>query len=229
MIRRAITMTIGTEIESLAPARQRGWTFASADRVYVISIVGRRVEWQTSLDDVTTACAERLRTVVAGWSSILPKHELVLFAATSSEMSPNVVARRRGLWGSPGLDWLANVRHSENLEMSVDSGIRFAGLAEVPDELLTRALNYARTSNNAVLFYSDSITPSKSDVRSTFERAFPSPDASIDWNALIASVVSTRDAVIKVFGGFDDREVAIDVFVDMPVARLLARNETRER
>jgi len=214
-------MTIDVKTELFGSARDEGVAYVESADVGFVSIVGERHEWETSLTEVTAACVERAQSFVAKWSSSLQDHRLVVFAATPAQYTPNVIARRGGIWGCEDIKWLsADARHSPSIEFHDASGTRFIGLAEVSVEQLAAAADYVRTVHSAMLFFTSRIQLTEEHALALCERAFPSGQSSVNWASVVNLLPGTNDILLKVYGDFDDREIAVYILVD---SELLAR------
>jgi len=207
-------MTIKVKTGFFASARDHGVVYAESAAVGLVSIVGERHESQTSLTEVTAACVRRLAELVARWSATLQNHRFVLFTATPPQPTPNVVARRYGIWGWEEIRWLnAEARRSECVEFHDATGTRFVGLAEVPAAQLVAAADYVRTVGSAILFLSSRLELTDEQALALCARAFPSRQSSVHWPSIVQLLPGTNDILLKVHGGFDDREAAVYAFM----------------
>jgi hypothetical protein len=51
------------------------------------------------------------------------------------------------------------------------------------------------------------------EVQKVFSLAFPKGEASVSWASAVTSVADRNQILLRASGGFDDREVAIDVLM----------------
>ena len=70
-----------------------------------------------------------------------------------------------------------------------------------------------RTNESIFLLVSTSGDFDTERVRGTFRSVFPADSTRIDWGGVVDPIDSETTACIRVSGRFDDRDVAIDVFV----------------
>lgn len=207
-------MTIKVNIAVARSARDLGFRYVRSADIAVVSVVGERDSPETSLTDVLQACMSQLRPRLHRWLLTLPAHKVFLFAATPFWDNPNVVARRRGIWGLESFRWLPrDATRSSVVEVKNEDGIRFAGIAQIPEVALADAADFVRTNDSAVLFCSSHITMSESDVRSMFALAFPKGQLGADWAVLADGAAAQQDILLRVSGGFDDREAAVDALM----------------
>jgi hypothetical protein len=207
----------------LESALAGGYQFVSSPDVSALSVGCERDPMGTSFDSALGACVEEVRRRVRSWKVLLPAHRLLLLAATPFWANAGAVQRRRGIWGSDEMKWLASGgSRSKDVEIRRDDGIRFAGLAEIADDSLLEAAQYVRVNESGVLFFSRGIGTSDIDVQETFALAFPKGGVGADWRSLTSHFATSDDAGIRVVGGFDDREVSVDVFMSSRMRKLVA-------
>jgi hypothetical protein len=207
-------MTIDVRMETATSAKVDGYRFVSSERVAVISLIGTRDGLGTPLRDVLRACVERFGVVLANCLRRRPSDRVLLFAATLPSYDHNVVSRRRGLWGlSPYQSLPATAARSESVEIVDELGTRFAGLADVGGALF-EAVDLVRTTSDAFVMVSPMAGLSEQRVRSTAAAVFPDGRSGMDWVRVVDLLATGADVIIRATGGFDDREVSLDAFLD---------------
>jgi hypothetical protein len=207
-------MTISVTVGAVRSAQEHGFVYVRSPSVAVMSIVGQRDAPGTPLTAVLRACVDRLGPIVDRWLEALPQHRLMIFASTPFASIPNVIARQRGVWGLEELGWLPEGSPRSTLaEVRSDDGVRFAGIAEVTTKTLYAAADFVRGHSSSVLFLSARGGMTEEQVRLVFNVAFPSGESGVSWPSLADCASASQDVYIRVFGGFDDREVAVDALM----------------
>jgi hypothetical protein len=172
------TMTISVKIELSAPATAGGFRNVDSSDVSVISIVGERDDSSIPLSAVLRACTTQFKPFLADWLRALPQHRIILFCATPFWDHHNVVSKRRGVWGSEGLDrFPAEARRSPSVEINGDGGARFAGLLEIGTNMFFDAAEFARIHDSSLLLVLPSPELNEQLVHLIFTQAFPRGDS----------------------------------------------------
>ena len=216
-------MTTDTKVETAVSAKARGYRYVRSDSVAVVSVSGERNAPSTSLRTVLQACFARFEVFLHGWLRALPEDRVLLFAATPLSAQHNVISRRRGIWGTDGLNWLpASVSRSPSVEIRGEEGVtRFAGLAEIAQANFFEAADFARMRDDSFLLVSPRQELTENRVRSMVAKVFPRGESAVDWTGVVAQVEEGEDICIRASGAFDDREASIDAFLSDNLLRRL--------
>lgn len=214
-------MTIGTKVDIADSASGAGFRYVHDSTVALLSVTGKRDAPSTASKSVLQACATRAAPLLLAILSTPSGGTLTLFAATPFWDHHNVLSRRRGIWGRDELSWLtADARRSADVEITRDSGSRFAGLVEIEASSLFEAADFVRTHESSFLFMSKRDDLSDERVRALFAEVFPSSESTVDWGCVVDQIGKDAAACIRVSGSFDDPDVSLDVFMS---ADLLAK------
>jgi len=206
-------MTIKTRVERAASAKAHGFRYVKADDVAIVSVVGERPNPTVSLTTVLHACVRRLTPLLASIDR-LDVRRLLLFVATPFWDQPNALARRAEIWAREDLHWLpADAPRSPTVHIHRSDGSRIAGLARIPESALMNVAEFVRKNRAAVVWLSANTDLDETRVRALFERAFPQGESQVDWASVTDAIAGGEDIVLRISGGFDDREVAIDAFM----------------
>jgi len=154
----------------------------------------------------------------------MPDAKLFLFIATPFWEQHNAISRRRGIWGSAGLNWLPeHLPRSASIELSGEGGARFAGLTEVPATDIFEAADFVRTHTSNFLFVSHHRELTEERVRAIAKKVFPNGESTVNWGSAVEQVEEGEDICVRVSGGFDDREASIDAFLAIDLLQKLGQ------
>lgn len=211
----ASNLWVENEILLLDASRAAASGHASLQSVAGVSLLARRSGSEPDLASLIHACGQRLQPTMSG----LP---VWIFVAHGPWQPDNRITRHRGLWRSHAMRarWeRPETVKSEAVAIAGAAGVRFAGVAAVDNTWLLEALELVRVDPACFLFVShrkDLVLPEQ--VKRLFDVVFTGGPADsqthIDWQALITAVCPLGDIVIRVSGGFDDPEGAIDLIGD---------------
>ena len=207
-------MTISVRIERALAAQADGFRYVHSGKVAVVSTVGRRDDLNISLRAVIEACVEHFDALLRGWLRVLSRHRLMVFVATNCSNQRNTLSRRRGIWGSEGLDWLPQgAPRSPSVELSGELGTRFAGVAELELSDLFEAADFVRTNSGGFLFVSSMGDLTEERVRAVAAKVFPKGDLALDWAGVMDGLEDSDEIRVRASGSFDDREASLDAFL----------------
>ncbi len=91
----------------------------------------------------------------------------------------------------------------------------------MPAAEVAAAADYVRTTGDSILFFSNSLPLTKEHALALCAQVFPSCESSVDWAAALGLLPETDDILLKVHGGFDDREVSVYGFMDSNLIKRL--------
>jgi hypothetical protein len=206
-------MTTSTRIEAARSAKASGFLFVESSGVAVVSTICERRDPTVPHLSMLHACVRRFQPLLTPWLSALPQHRVLLFAATPFWDQHNVISLRRALWGTQDLGWLPPAApRSASVKVQGDDGLCFAGLARIPDEAFADAADFVRTHGASLLLVSPLDDLGEDRVREMFARFLSKKGPSVEW-AAVDYTEHCQDIVLRVTGGFDDREISIDAFM----------------
>jgi hypothetical protein len=213
-------MTISTKIEVATSAKANGFRYVRSEDIAVISVLAERDAPGTPLKTVLQKCVVRFEAFFVRWLGVLSHDRVFLFAATAPWDQHNAVSRRRGIWGTEHLGWLpTDAPRSPSVEIISEGGARFAGIVEIRNEDLFEAADFVRTNGGSFLFVSPRAGVEEERVRAMANKVFPKGEAVVEWGNAIELLGEGEDICIRVGGGFDDRQVSIDVFLSAELLR----------
>lgn len=215
-------MTTNLAIERSLSAKDAGFRFAPLSEVAVISITNRRDDMEVSFRSLLKDCLREFERVRGSWNPVLLRHAVYLFAATTPSFEHNAISRKRGLWGTAELSWLSRGQlMSSSLEMPTDDGLRFCGLARIGSQPTLDSAEYCRTHRNAFLFLSSCENVADDRVRTIASSVLRPDSSSIDWTGLLERFADGDEMAFRIHGGFDDRELSLDIFMPVQLMRRL--------
>jgi len=146
---------------------------------------------------------------------ILPPN-IWLFIAHDTWQPESAIILHNKLWKSLPVDLhLHQFEQQTEILVKSTAGIRFAGVVKVTSSSLRPAVRVLGKFRAAALILSsrpDVALPEL--VRTMYDAAFPNPaQTSIDWPVLAAIVCPTGDVVVRQSGSFDERLLALDLFM----------------
>lgn len=230
MILQATTMTIETTVKIAPSAKADGFRYVRSEHVAVLSVSGVRSDPATPLRAVLQACFARFEMLLRALLHLLPHARLLLFTGTPFSAQHNALSRRRGLWAMSHLHWLSpGAARSPSVEVVGEHQmVRFAGLAEIVEHQEFDALEFARTNAGSFLTVTTSSDLTEERVRSLVAEVFLDGASEVNWMSAVAQVEGGEGyCVIRVSGGFDDREASIDAFLHESLLRNLEVGEDR--
>lgn len=217
-------MTISTKIEVASSAKADGFKYVRSESVAVVSVLAQRDDPGTPLRTVLQTCIARFEAFFLGWVRALSPDQILLFAATAFWDQHNALSRRRGIWGTEQLDWLpSDAQRSPSVEIVGDGGSRFAGVVETREPDLLHAADYVRTHGCSFLFVSPRCDLTDERVRALAMKVLPDGEAVVAWGNVVDLLEDGEDLCIRVGGGFDDREISIDIFLAAELLHRLGR------
>jgi hypothetical protein len=153
---------------------------------------------------------------------------IIFFVRTPSCYMPNVIDRRKGLWGHSELDWVpAECEKSDSIVRSDKNGKYYCGAAKLNTTNITNitnifeALNHSRNSASSVLLFSSNIDAISMSQDQNFDMIFGNEYNSIDWEKTIAFFCTDNNIIAKVHGQFDDHELFVDLFMSDKLRHIL--------
>ncbi len=168
------------------------------------------------LKELATACGSNAISLATSKEG--KERRVWLFVSQRPWQPANRIVRHRKLWKdyrelieSGGI-----VNVSDEVEITSEDGIRFAGLLEVTGSSIETALQLVRTNPACAMICSKrKDIDSHVSIRSIFSFAFPKEDGieqvHVDWMTLALGLCPLGDVLIRVSGLFDDHEAAVDV------------------
>jgi hypothetical protein len=188
----------------------------SSDRFAVSEYLATRCEGHDSLEVAAAVVGQRAIDEACSHG-----RRAWLFVADYPWQSPSQMLRRSGLWGrrDPMIAALA-AQAANKVEVIVESESkwRYAGAVDISVRHIDETIRFARTHRASAIFCSKRINvaiDATSFVRELFTAAFLQKDDSysldILWWQLADEVCSRGDALIRIFGEFDDREAVAEV------------------
>lgn len=143
-----------------------------------------------------------------------------LFATHSCWQQDDRIVRSKRLWQVG--QWTDRSRlegdRSPDVEFRSPRGVNYAGVIRIRNGL-GAACETVRDSNSSFLFFSNRPNlDNEIEIKRLYGDAIPSytqgSDVKIDWTSLAIAICSSGDLLVRVTGGFDDPEVAIDVIAN---------------
>lgn len=179
--------------------------------IRAISYVDRDVS--SSVRERATRCAESATRDVA---TVLGSAgaSTWLFIADVEWKPPTRVTSYKALWSTLPPAASATLLLGSEVELPSKRGVRFAGIARVPKDRISWALNMVGPSH--ALFVSRRDLDSKEQVEAIYRAGFPAsrgvPQLDIDWMLLAATFCPLGDILLRAGVEHNEREVYVDVF-----------------
>lgn len=148
---------------------------------------------------------------------ISPETEIIFFCAQGPFSQDTAIARHKGLWKSTSL--LREIRERSTRVgpdqfLAHEREIRFYGLCAVRLHKANIAFEAMRSMTTCFGLLDDAIdVTSPRCADELFYMAFQPPTRrSLYWPSLVPALAANSRTLVRATGGFDDREVTIDLF-----------------
>ncbi len=191
--------------------------WATSYPVGAVTFLATRLDRSTSLEALSARCAESLQSALRV-STAFADFSLYLFAsARVLPLSPRPKCLMRQHGPRPALHFLEVGERAVEIEIADPVDTRFAAIVPVEQEQVAASTNRCRRDGQCFVFLAPedlAITPER--VLDFFGLGFP-PDRQgrttrPDFPRLILGSLEDDIYPIRMFGAFDDRDVALQVF-----------------
>ena len=185
----------------------------------VTYLVTRRLSDSEHLRDGSQAGCQHMVEYIQSRPSVFGKCRYFLFGF-SSWNQPGAIARKRLLWGAPELTAVSQEALQLGPQVPIvdtEKKLIVAGVLEFSIERLFPMAEAVRTEAQGTLRCAILVSEGKSIletdvVRELYENTNDG-ESRLDWHRCLQFCCCVkRYKVIRAFGGFDDREVAVDLF-----------------
>lgn len=181
-----------------------------------VTFIAKKSAPSQNLGDLAIACGREAfplakstgNEVKTGW----------LFVSDGAWRNTNRIVLHQRLWKNHRdlVEAGANGFKSDEVAIQRDSKIRYAGLLEITDALIDKAIEATRINKSfAIVFSSRKGIVFSESVSHIFSHAFTKQNGyegtSIDWMTLAIALCPQGDVLMRVSGLFDDREAAVDL------------------
>jgi hypothetical protein len=190
------------------------YKFVRNPNIGVLGMTHRRAINGNSIENCLQVITGNISELFEHLTKLNLSKRIIFFVRTQSFQDPNVLTRRKRLWGSSDFSWiLNNYKKTKDSEKTDNTGKYYIGFAEIQSENLFEALNYSRLSSRAVVIFTNDIEADDSLLEFT-DKMIDSKREMMNWSEVIDFFCLRNNIILKVFGGFDDREVSVDFFMD---------------
>jgi hypothetical protein len=142
--------------------------------------------------------------------------QLFLFCAHWKFLDDTQIVRRKGFWRSSNLlkSIAANaIETGPERAFKEGTRVRYYGLCSIGIQQAQLAINIIRSTHTSFGIIDRQLdVVSETVADDLFRLAFPTPTkGDIDWSTLIPSGARGNRALVRAHGGFDDRELSLDL------------------
>ncbi len=181
-----------------------------------VTFVAKKSVPSQNLRDLAIACGREAfplakstgNEVKTGW----------LFVSDGPWKDANRIVRHQRLWKNHRelVEAGTNGFKSDEVAIERDGKVRYAGLLEITDALIDKAIEATRVNTSfAIVFSSRTDIVFSESVSYIFSHAFTKQNGyegtSIDWVTLAIALCPQGDVLMRVSGLFDDPEAAVDL------------------
>lgn len=180
-----------------------------------ITFLARKTDPFQKLQVLAAACG---REAFSQLKSHDKSYQPWIFISDGPWQEVSRISQNHRLWGRHRELVKANPHgiRSDDVEIRIGKQVRFAGLIKISEEMIETAIESARcNTSHAIIFSRRSEIVLPHSIRQIFHAAFPQQEGiaqtSIDWLSLALGLCPLGDILLRVSGGFDDPEAAIDL------------------
>ncbi len=194
---------VGSQLTSLPP-------------LGAVTFIAQRSNPSQNLQDLAVACGREAFLLVK--SAYNESYKRWLFISDGPWKEATRIVLHQKLWKNHRdlVEAGASGYKSDEVAVEVGGKVRYAGLLEITDGLIEKAINSTRVCSSFAIIFSnrnDIILPIS--INQIFSDAFIKRDqferTSIDWMSLAIALCPQGDMLMRVSGLFDDREAAVDL------------------
>ena len=178
-------------------------------------IVTTEPDFPRDLTRMDEACLRKAKSLLL--DLLLESSKAIWLLVAHGPWQPRSAAVRHSrLWNSFWSRYgLRGANLSPEIMVESDEGIRFAGVAMIDSSALFTGTQILRQQPSCALIISGRTEiPTEHGIRQLFEFAFPirgrNQQAEVDWLCLSLGCCPLGDVIVRVSGGIDDRETALD-------------------
>jgi hypothetical protein len=229
---RIVTHDLYTENDSIIFDKRRVNHLAKAvPELVALSIITTKEGLPRDLELMDKICVENATPLLFANPWLGSNHRLWLFAAHEPWQPKSRIIRYKKLWKSFLSKWdLSVFRLSDEIMIESDEGIRFAGVAEVPETGFFTAAKILLENPSCALILSEREDINlENGIMNLFNAAFCPPDrkpqVGIDWLSLALDCCSQKDIVIRVVDSWDERIALINMIMPLEKLKLFEKLE----
>lgn len=196
--------------------RQSGKHSTSAPPLGAVTFLAVKTDPSQKLQDLAVACGREAFSLVR--EAYKNPYKCWLFVSDGPWREATRIVLHQRLWKSHRdlLEAYVSGIKSEDVEIKVGNKVRYAGLVQISEELIEKAIDSVRVNSSfAIIFSRRSDIVTSRSIEEIFWNAFTQQDSvertSIDWMALAVALCAKGDVLLRVSGLFDDNEAAADL------------------